>query len=94
MHVEKDLGTSRAEFSRNLRVALRGMEYACTGNRIVVEDHGKTIEFRLSPLPPRVLSTLIKLEHWKLTIDFSGYTEAERDFFLDKFNKAFQRGGG
>ncbi len=91
---EKDLATSRPEFFRNLGIALRGMEHNIDGDHITVGKGGKTIAMHLTPLPHRVLSPLLKLERWKLTIEFTGYTDAKRDEFLAVFDQAFRRGGG
>ena len=91
---EKDMATSRAEFFRNLDVALRGMDYAVDGDLVTVEDGGKRIDVQLSPLPPRVLSALIKLERWKVSFEFAGFGEGEAEAFIARFDRAFQRGGG
>lgn len=91
---EKDLATSRPEFFRNLGVALKGMDHKIDGDRITVGTGARTIEMHLSPLPPRVLSPLLKLERWNLTMQFNGHTDQARDEFLAVFDQAFRRGGG
>jgi hypothetical protein len=94
MRLEKDLATSRPEFFRNLAVALRGMEHSIDGDHITVGAGAKRIDLTLSPLPHRQLSPLLKLERWKLTLEFTGYSAAEHDAFMARFDLAFQRGGG
>ncbi|NNE23291.1 MAG: hypothetical protein HKN11_11855 [Rhizobiales bacterium] len=91
---EKDLATSRPEFFRNLAVALNGMAHEINGDHITVGSGATTIDMRLAPLPPRVLSPLLKLERWKLTMEFNGHTDKSRDEFLAVFDQAFRRGGG
>lgn len=91
---EKDLATSRPEFFRNLAIALRGMDHEINGDRITVGKGAKTIAMHLTALPPRVLSPLLKLERWHLTMEFHGYTDKTRDQFLAIFDQAFRRGGG
>ena len=94
MIVEKDLATSRKEFFRNLDVALHGMEHRIDGDHIIVAEGAQRIDLTLSPLPPRQLSPLLKLERWHLTISFSGQDAGQREAFLNRFDLAFQRGGG
>lgn len=91
---EKDLATSRPEFFRNLAIALKGMEHQINGDHIAVGTGEKTIAMHLTPLPPRILSPLLKLERWNLTMQFSGYTDKTRNEFLAVFDQAFRRGGG
>ena len=91
---EKDLATSRPEFLRNLAIALKGMEHEIDGDRITVGKGAKTIAMSLTALPPRVLSPLLKLERWNLTMEFNGHTEKSREEFLAVFDQAFRRGGG
>ena len=91
---EKDLATSRPEFFRNLAIALQGMAHEIDGDHITVGTGAETIAMHLTPLPPRVLSPLLKLERWKLTMQFNGHTDTSRDEFLAVFDQAFRRGGG
>lgn len=91
---EKDLATSRPEFFRNLAIALKGMDHEINGGHITVGKGTKTIAMQLTPLPPRVLSPLLKLERWNLTMQFNGHTNETRDEFLAIFDQAFRRGGG
>ena len=91
---EKDLATSRTEFFRNLAVALRGLDHKIDGDHITVGSGNKKIDLKLSPLPHRQLSPLLKLERWHLSMEFTGYSEKARDDFLARFDLAFQRGGG
>ena len=94
MILEKDLATSRSEFFRNLGVALRGMDHKIDGDLITVGKGKKRIDLQLSPLPHRQLSPLLKLERWKLTLEFTGYSDTQREEFMNRFDLAFQRGGG
>lgn len=86
--------TTKAEFFRSLKVALRDLPSVIGDDRIVVEETGRRIEMLLSPLPPRRLSGQLVLQRWQLTMEFSGYSEDARKDFLIRFDRAFQRGGG
>ncbi len=94
MMVEKDMTTSRGEFFRNLAAALRGIDYQVDGDMIVAAEPGRRIDISLSPLPARILSPLLRLERWKVTLAFTGYSRDDHDAFMAKFDQAFQRGGG
>ena len=88
------MATTRREFLRNLDNALAGMDYTVDGDRISTEANGRMVEITLAPLPARVLSPLLKLERWKVTIEFEGYNAAGEQAFMDRFDQVFQRGGG
>lgn len=94
MRHEKDLATSKPEFYRNLGIAMRGKDYTASGDRITVGEEGHKVEMQLSSLPPRVLSGLLRVERWKLEMEFTGYSQDQYDAFLTSFDQAFRRGGG
>jgi len=91
---KKDLATSRPEFFRNLDVALKGQPYDIQGDQITVASGEKRIEMHIAPLPARQLGPLLSLERWQLTMEFTDYTDADREAFLASFDQAFRRGGG
>ena len=62
--------------------------------QIIVNGQNQKIEMKLSQLPHRVLSGLLKVERWKLEMEFTGYSQEEYDQFLARFDQAFRRGGG
>jgi len=90
----KDMSLSKRDFERSIKVAMDGMDYAVHGDTVTsgTDQHG--IKIRLEPLPERVLSALIKLERWRVTISISGYDEQAETEFMTRFDRAFQRGGG
>ena len=91
---EKDMATSRSEFFRNLAIALEGMDYVVEGDRVRVDGEERQVGIVLSALPARVLSPLLKLERWKVTIVLDGFPAAAEQAFMARFDQVFQRGGG
>ena len=81
--ITMDMTTTRPEFDRCLEVALRGMTATIDGAHISVDDHGKKVELKLSPLPPRELSQTLKLERWQLIVQFGDQSSGERQKFMD-----------
>ena len=94
MDYVKDMALSKREFERSVKIAMDGMDYTLHGDTLTsgTDDHG--IKIQLEPLPARVLSALIKLERWRVTISISGYDESAEADFMTRFDRAFQRGGG
>jgi len=90
----KDMALTPEDFVRLLPKALEGWDYRLskTGAQIGTADRGVTIT--LSPLPARTLGGRLVLERSQVDIDFHGLDPVERESFLKRFDRAFQRGGG
>ena len=92
--VVKDMGLTRAQFFRDIGLAMRGIPYRIEDQQVIAgtADHGITISLR--ELPPRRLSALMVLPRCEVSIAFEGYDDQERAAFLAQFDLAYQRGGG
>lgn len=94
MDVVKDMALTPEQFFRSLEIALQDLAYRVDGHKVEAgtPEDGLAIEFR--PLPPRRLSGLLSMPRAQVAISFRGYDETRRAAFLERFDKAFQRGGG
>ena len=102
IHVEKLMSLSRAEFEKSV-VALAG-EAAELGDGAVahvghalarVDRIGEgRAEITFSALPAKRLGGLLLLPQARVVVDVSGLDEASAVEFLQRFDLAFQRGGG
>lgn len=90
----KDMALNLADFLRGLDAAMGGLPYRVVERRVTSGTPEKGIEIEIDPLPPRVLGGLLKVERSQVTLVFSGYGERERNDFLIRFDRAYQRGGG
>ncbi|MGI9413917.1 MAG: hypothetical protein ACR2PM_09615 [Hyphomicrobiales bacterium] len=94
MDYVKDMALSKREFFRSLKIAMDGADYTVDGDAVQAGTKDQGITISLEPLPERVLSALVKLERWRVTISISGYDEQAETAFMTRFDRAFQRGGG
>ncbi len=90
----KDMTTTRNEFFRNLKVAMRGIPYQIDGNHITAGETDNIINLDLLALPPREIGPTVSFERWQLTISFTTQSNDERTKFIHTFDRAFHRGGG
>ncbi len=93
MHVEKLMTLSRAEFEKSV-AALAGHAVAVNDGRAQLNEAGAEIEIAFHALPAKRLGGLLVLPQARVTLDLSGLDEAAAVAFLQRFELAFQRGGG
>lgn len=81
-------------FLRDLPRAMGNLAYRVEGHEVTAgtAEHGLSISLR--PLPPRRLSALLSLERSEVAIEFRGFAAQEQAAFLERFYRAYQRGGG
>ncbi len=90
----KDMTTTRNEFFRNLKVAMRGIPYEVDGDHITAGEPNDIINLDLLALPPREIGPTVSFERWQLTISFTTQSNDERTKFMHTFDRAYHRGGG
>ena len=90
----KDMAVTRESFFRGLPAAMIGRDYETSGLVVTSGTPEERIEITLKPLPARVLGGLMKIERSEVTLVFRGISESAREEFLDRFDRAYQRGGG
>lgn len=86
----KEMALTRAEFLRLLPGAADGVAWRDEGGVVHV---GNAVEIALEPLPPRRLG-LFEIPVMRVTLSFHGWTETEVRAFVQRFDRAFQKGGG
>ncbi len=91
--IEKIMSISMAEYAASLDKAIgltQGEQITCVAR--AVGSGRVTITFET--LTPVRLGGLLELPRARVTLTFAGLSERERNAFLDRFDLAFQRGGG
>jgi hypothetical protein len=88
------MGISHADFFRTLEVLLEGKSHTVSGTWIDIPGEGQRVTISLSQQRERRLGPLIKLPVTDVEIAFSGYPEAQRRAFMERFEIIFHRGGG
>jgi hypothetical protein len=91
--VEKIMSLSTAEYARTLGQLLGplpGEGAAC----VAVAIGSGEVRIAYEPLDAVRLGGLLELPRARVTLSFTGATASEREHFLQRFDVAFQRGGG
>jgi hypothetical protein len=86
-----EMSVSREEFFRLLPAAVG--EFALEGQVVRWSDRGCRGTIRLIPLPAHRLGSVIVPRH-RVEIVLEGCTEADSSTFMDRWHRAFLRGGG
>ncbi len=94
MPVVKEMALTPEEFFRGLGPAMQGLAYRVEGQVVEAGTSAQGISISIRPLPPRVLGGLLSVPRARVTISFRGYDAQAEAEFLNRFDRAFHRGGG
>jgi hypothetical protein len=89
----RELGLTHAEFHRSLPPAIAHRPFRLDGDRVIVEEGPRTVTISLGPQQQRRIASL-RLPFVVVDFEFTGFTEAEFQDFMKRFERYFQRGGG
>jgi hypothetical protein len=81
------------EFLRLLPKALSGLAFKINGNRIILNDDGRSVVIDLSTESIRKIGSLA-LPTTNVQIELLSFDEAESLQFMSRFDLAYQKGGG
>jgi len=91
--VDKEMGYTHADFLRLLPKAVGADDIRIDGRVIRVGEGERQLRIELSAETERRLGHFrLPVTHVRLT--FSGYSDAERVAALERFWRAYQKGGG
>ncbi len=91
--VEKEMAVTHGDFFRTLPRALGTSAYRKIGAKVTHTDGDKRLEITLGPERTRRIAQL-SVPVTDVTLEFSGYTDAEASAALKLFDRMFQKGGG
>ena len=89
----KEMGIEHREFFRLLPRALESDDFEVVGDRIQMGDDTRRMEIVATPSEPRRIA-LMTIPTTRVEIAFHGYTDAEVEDAMRRFDMHFQRGGG
>ena len=92
--VEKTMSLNLAEFHRSLKTLQRDVMLDAGQKEIIIPAGNAEIRIVYEPLERATLGGLLSLPRAKVTLHMDGLGKVEREAFLTRFDKAFQRGGG
>jgi len=92
--VRRSMALTREEFLRTFPSVLEGGSYLIDHDALVIDSPpGTSLMITLHSVPERRLGAL-RLPRLEVEIVFCGYNQDEREGFLQRFSRRFQRGGG
>jgi hypothetical protein len=91
--INKEMGITHQEFFRNIPRVLGDADYVKSDSGIVLQDGEKHLEIAVSAEGERRIALFV-LPVTHVTLTFMGYSEDAITTIIEKFDRAFQRGGG
>jgi hypothetical protein len=86
-----EMSLSREEFLRFLPAAVGS--FVVNGDEVRRSDGNRGWVIRLVPLADHLVGSVVVPRH-RVEIVLEGYSEADADAFMNRFHRAFMRGGG
>lgn len=91
--IEKEMALTHADFFRSLPNALNGEQVSIEPTSVRIESAEGTWTIELGPEGERRIA-LLAVPATPVKMSFEGYDEKARAAALERFDRAFQRGGG
>lgn len=89
----RELGLTHAEFYRSLPAAIAHRAHTVEDDRVRIDDGTRTVTIELGPQRHRSIASL-RLPYLEARFTFEGFSTPERQKFMERFERYFQRGGG
>ncbi|WP_052761103.1 hypothetical protein [Sedimenticola thiotaurini] len=93
VHLRRDMGLTLADFTRSLPGAIEPLTYRTEGRVFTIEHPAGSIVITLGETGERRIASL-SLPVTPVEFQFNGLDETDRQRFMDRFDRYFQRGGG
>ena len=87
------MGLTHAEFFRDLPAALEYRDYTVVGDHVQIPLGDRVVAIELGAQRARTIASLT-LPYTEVSFEFDGFTDAELEQFMHRFDLTFQRGGG
>ena len=91
--VTREMGITHKDFFRIFPMVAAGWAFRVNGRVITLTEAGRRLVIRLSEQSERRIAQLA-LPITRIEFEFDGFTEANRQEFMDRFDRSFRRGGG
>lgn len=92
--LQRDMSTSHADFLRTFPKVAGITPWRLEGNVITLEEGGgRTLRIRLGEESERRIASLA-LPRTLVEFQFDGYSPANVETFLQRFDRSYRRGGG
>lgn len=91
--VQKEMALTHADFFRIIPKALGTDAFEKTGTGVVLADGEKRLEIAVGPERVRKIA-LMEVPACDVRLEFTAYSDDEREVALFLFDRMFQKGGG
>ena len=91
--ISKEMGITHEEFFRNIPRVLGSGDYIQEDDRVVLQSGDKRLEIKISEQGERRIALFV-LPVTHVTLTFRGYDDGDVSATIERFDRAFQRGGG
>lgn len=88
-----EMTITRADFRRLLPAAVNHLAFTEEANAFVYKNGARGWRINFTPLPQLRIG-LVRLERHCVEFEFTGYSAAETEGFMARFEMYFRRGGG
>lgn len=93
MKITKDMALTRKAFFDTLPRALDSADYRVDGDTVTLEGDGRKLVITFAEKPTMKLGGFA-VPRADVSLEFTGYGEAETEAALTRFQRYFHRGGG
>ena len=89
----RELGLTHAEFHRSLPPAVDYHPFTVENDRVQIDYGERNVTIELGAQQQRSIASL-RLPYVEVRFTFVGFSTPEREDFMERFERYFQRGGG
>ena len=89
----REMGITHSEFFRLFPLAAEGYDYAIEGDTVTLGQSHRSLIIRLSAESERRIA-LLTVPVTRVEFEFDGFDKHEIAAFMERFDRAFQKGGG
>ncbi len=90
----KLMSMSYNEFIHSFKKFAPDYRGSLSATRFEIESGKGSVTIEIDVLPARKITTLLSLPQSNITLTMNGLSPDERQYFLERFDISFQRGGG
>lgn len=89
----RELGLTHAEFHRSLPPAIAHHPFTFENGQVQIDYEERSVTIELGAQQQRSIASL-RLPYVEVRFTFVGFSTPEREDFMERFERYFQRGGG
>ncbi len=92
--IKKVMSLTVAEFHRSLKRLVPNIDVSEEAYSFQIPEGNGYVEISIDVLPSQTYGGLLELPRARIILNFTGLNDSERNDFITRFDRVFQRGGG